>query len=443
MVGACGRGAGSSNSRAPRVLETPSRRNACWRPISVSAKWRAGPSTAWGGFAAGPVGLESGDMLWNLGGGGEPGGEDCVRSLDLVSKVRGEVHHPEGGRRGGAARIRGIRGEGRAGRGTALEVLPSVRRRTERGGTGMVAGGTAGACGSRMDGRAEHVVRHRAGRGVMGCEAGGTVRSFVERRHGRGKLRSAVGCQGLMGTRDGRGCNIIQALGGTGGGGGRRRGGSAWHCDRRRAGRRVGAAAMRGEVAPGLAVHTVDGEAPDGMWWFAAGRVRPESGGMVSSFWGGATSVVEEIGSADAAAGAGVRRRASRAAVEGDEGVGWAAAESVEDGGVLGSEGDDAAAGADVRRRERCHAIVVDNGAVRAAVVSAIGVRVWREGPRRPSIGWVRHFVCFLVAPMERSGGSFSEGKTRPAVLYRGWVEEELLGGRWWRFSGTGGPRSS
>ena len=292
-----------------------------------------------------------------------------------------------------------------------MEVLPSVRRRTERGGTGIVAGGTAGACGSRMDGRAEHAVRHRAGRGVMGCEAGGTVRSFVERRHGRGKLRSAVGCQGLVDTRDGRGCNNKQALGWTGGGGGRRRGGSAWHCDRRRARRRVGAAAMGGEVAPGLAVHAVDGEALNGMAWFAAGLVGPESGGMVSSFLGAATSVLEEIGSADAAAGAGVRRRASRAAVEGDEVVGRAAAESVEDVGVLGVEGDDAAASADVRRRERCHAIVIDDGSVRAAVVPAIGVLVRQAGPRRPSMGWVRHFGCFWVAPRERSVGSFFRGK--------------------------------
>ena len=37
---------------------------------------------AW--FAAGLVGPESGDMLWNLGGAGEPGGEDFIRSLDLV-----------------------------------------------------------------------------------------------------------------------------------------------------------------------------------------------------------------------------------------------------------------------------------------------------------------------------------------------------------------------
>ena len=37
------------------------------------------------GFAAGPVGRGNGGMRWNLVGGGEPGGEDCVRSLDLVS----------------------------------------------------------------------------------------------------------------------------------------------------------------------------------------------------------------------------------------------------------------------------------------------------------------------------------------------------------------------
>ena len=158
-----------------------------------------------GWFAAGPVGLGTGGMLWKLEGGGEPGGEDCVRSPDLVSKMRGEVHHPEGGRRGGASRMHGVRGEGRAGRGTALEVLSSVCRRTERGGTGMVAGG-------RLDGR--------------GCD------------------------------------DSIQVLRGTGGG--RRRGGSARHSDRRRAGR--GAVAMRGEVAPGLAVQAVGGGPPDGVW---------------------------------------------------------------------------------------------------------------------------------------------------------------------------------
>ena len=229
--------------------------------------------------------------------------------------MRGEVHHPEGGRRGGAARIRGIRGEGRAGRGTAVEVLPSVRRRTERGGTGIVAGGTAGACVGRMDGRAEHAVRRCAGRGVMGCEAGETVVSCVERRRGRGKSRLAVGRRGLMG----RGCNdiiqvlgchdIIQVLGGA-----RRGGGSAWHFDRRRVGR--GAAAMRGEVAPGRAVHTVGGGAPDGVWWSSAGRGRPESDCMVSKFLGGGgTSVVGEI-----------RRRAGRdaAAMRGEVAAGLA-----------------------------------------------------------------------------------------------------------------------
>ena len=50
----------------------------------------------------------------------DPGGEDRIRSSDFVAKVGGEVHDPEGGRRGDAARARGIRGEGRAGRGTAL-----------------------------------------------------------------------------------------------------------------------------------------------------------------------------------------------------------------------------------------------------------------------------------------------------------------------------------
>ena len=102
--------------------------------------------------------------------------------------------------------------------------------------------------------------------------------------------------------------------------------------------------------------------------------------------------MVREIGSADAAVEAGVRRRASRASAEG---VGWAAAESVEDSGVVWSEGDDAAVGADVWRPERCHGIVVDDGAVRAAVGSAIGVRLRRELPRRPSVGWVRHFDRF------------------------------------------------
>ena len=195
-----------------------------------------------------------------------------------------------------------------------MEVLPSVRRRTERGGTGIVAGGTAGACVGRMDGRAEHAVRRCAGRGVMGCEAGETVVSCVERRRGRGKSRLAVGRRGLMG----RGCNdviqvlgchdIIQVLGGA-----RRGGGSAWHFDRRRVGR--GAAAMRGEVAPGLAVHTVGGGAPDGVWWSSAGRGRPESDCMVSKFLGGGTSVVGEI-----------RRRAGRdaAAMRGEVAAGLA-----------------------------------------------------------------------------------------------------------------------
>ena len=66
--------------------------------------------------------------------------------------------------------------------------LHSVRRRTERGGTGVVAGGTVGACRSCVDGRAEHAVRRRARRGVMSCEAGGTLNNFVGRRHGQGKL---------------------------------------------------------------------------------------------------------------------------------------------------------------------------------------------------------------------------------------------------------------
>ena len=129
---------------------------------------------------------------------------------------------------------------------------------------------------------------------------------------------------------------------------------------------------------------------------------------MVSNFLGGGTSVVGEIVSGDAAIEAGVRRRASRADVEGDEGVGRAAAESVEDGGVVESEGDDAAVGADVWRPERCHGIVVDDGAVRAAVGSeigggavraavgtAIGVRLRQEVPRRPFVGVVRHFDRF------------------------------------------------
>ena len=165
---------------------------------------------------------------------------------------------------------------------------------------------------------------------------------------------------------------------------------------------------------------------------------------MVSNFLGGGTSVVGEIVSGDAAIEAGVRRRASRADVEGDEGVGRAAAESVEDGGVVESEGDDAAVGADVWRPERCHGIVFDGGAVRAAVVSAIGILVRREGPRRPSMGWVRHFGCFLVAPRERSGGSFFGGKDQTSGtvpwLGGGRAASSEGGGA---SSGTGGRRSS
>ena len=177
---------------------------------------------------------------------------------------------------------------------------------------------------------------------------------------------------------------------------------------------------------------------------------------MVSNFLGGGTSVVGEIVSGDAAIEAGVRRRASRADVEGDEGVGRAAAESVEDGGVVESEGDDAAVGADVWRPERCHAIVVEGGAVRAAVGSeigggavraavgtAIGFRLRQEVPRRPFVGVVRHVDRCDRFWLGRDRES--EETTRPAVLIVPVVkvEEELFGGRWWRFSGTGGPMSS
>ena len=104
--------------------------------------------------AADLVGEGRDGMLLKLGavpiraeGVDEPGGEDRTRSSDFVAKVGGEVHDPEGGcvgRRGDAARTRGIRGEGRAGRGTALGSLHSVRSRAERGGTGVETGGTVG-----------------------------------------------------------------------------------------------------------------------------------------------------------------------------------------------------------------------------------------------------------------------------------------------------------
>ena len=164
------------------------------------------------------------------------------------------------------------------------------------------------------------------------------------------------------------------------------------------------AIAMVGMMAPGPGVPEGEGEALNGMVWVAAGPIGEGRDHMVSNFLGAETAGSEGIdGPADAAAGADVRRRAGRAAVEGDEVVGRAVVETVEGVGILGGvEEADAAAGADVRRRERCHTVVFDDGADRAVVLPAIGILVRQAGPgrerwvgRRPSMGWaVRHF-CF------------------------------------------------
>ena len=116
----------------------------------------------------------------------EPGGEDRIHPLDFVTKVRGGITHAEGGcvgRRRDAARTRGVRCEGRTGRGTALGSLRSVRGRAERGGTGVEAGGTVGGCGSCVDGR-ELALRPRP-RGAQGYRCRG--------RWDHGRLRELRG----------------------------------------------------------------------------------------------------------------------------------------------------------------------------------------------------------------------------------------------------------
>ena len=180
--------------------------------------------------------------------------------------------------------------------------LRSVRGHAERGGTGVEAGGTVGGCGSRVDGRAKHAVCRRAGRRVTSREAGGTVDNLVGRREGRAELWMVVGSVGSVAIRAERGGMVIRALG---------------------------------------------------------------------------------VYGADVAAGADVRRRAGRAAVEGDEVVGRAAVGivgPVRDGaecegtgvGVLRGDGTDVSAGADVRRRERRGAVEDDEAIDRAVILSAI-----------------------------------------------------------------------
>ena len=166
----------------------------------------------------------------------------------------------------------------------------------------------------------------------------------------------------------------------------------------------IDVAAMEGMMAPGPGVQEGEGETLNGMVWVAAGLVGEGRDDMVSKFLGAVPAGSEGInGPVDAAAGADVRRRVGRAAVEGNEVVGRAAAETVEGAGILGGvEEADATASADVRRRERCRTVVFDDGADRAVVLPAIGILVRPAGPgrerwvgRRPSMGWaVRHF-CF------------------------------------------------